>query len=146
MCIRDSNYYASIAVLFLYKYHRGTKVASTYVLLYRSILRSTTRTRNNSSSTIMYTRKRLQQCYVYAYHTPLGRISKLDRSTTKRVPVPIPNDTSSESSRRDVSKCRPFLAPTLFQLRRYRPMETGPGVCDIHHRMRYIMFNPPAIS
>ena len=34
-------------------------------------------------------------------HTPLGRFSKLDYSTTKR--MPMPNDTSSESSRRDVS-------------------------------------------
>ena len=33
------------------------------------------------------------------YDTPLGRSSKLDCSTTKK--VPIPNDTSSESSRRD---------------------------------------------
>ena len=41
-------------------------------------------------------------CYVY--HTPLGRFSKPDCSTNKRVPlVPIPSDTSSESSRRCVS-------------------------------------------
>ena len=41
------------------------------------------------------------------YHTPLERFLKVDCSTTKRVPivplVPIPNDTSSESSRRVVS-------------------------------------------
>ena len=38
--------------------------------------------------------------YAGVYHTPLGRFSKLDCSTAKR--VAIPNDTSSESSRRDV--------------------------------------------
>ena len=36
-----------------------------------------------------------------ANHTPVGRLSKADCSITKR--VPIPNDTSSESSRRYVS-------------------------------------------
>ena len=36
------------------------------------------------------------------YHTPLGRFSKFDCSTTKK--VPIPKDTSSESSRRDVRR------------------------------------------
>ena len=40
------------------------------------------------------------------YHTPLGRFSELDCSTTKR--LPIANDTASESSRRDVSN------PDLF--------------------------------
>ena len=36
----------------------------------------------------------------------------------------IPNDTSSEeSSQRDVSGSPTFLAPTLFQLWRYRPMK-----------------------
>ena len=35
------------------------------------------------------------------YHTPLGRFSKVDCSTTKRVPTP--NDTSSGSSPRDIS-------------------------------------------
>ena len=44
--------------------------------------------------------------YDGVHHTPLGRFSKLDCSTTKR--VPIPNDTSSESSRRDVSNADLF--------------------------------------
>ena len=38
--------------------------------------------------------------YDGVYHTPLDRFPKLDCSATKR--VPMPNDTSSESSRRDV--------------------------------------------
>ena len=45
--------------------------------------------------------------YTYGgvYHTPcLGRFSKLDCSTIKT--VPIPNETSSESSRRDVSNAQ----------------------------------------
>ena len=41
---------------------------------------------------------------VSQYNTPLERLSKLDCSTTKRVPiVPIPNHTSLESSQRHVS-------------------------------------------
>ena len=67
------------------------------------------------------------------YHTPLGRFSKLDCSTTKR--VPIPNDKSSESSRRDVSNAG-FLAPTVFQLWRYRPWKIVPGGSDVHRRLR----------
>ena len=43
----------------------------------------------------------------------LGRFSKLDCSTTKRVPVPIPNDMSSESSRRDVSNADTFGTDTI---------------------------------
>ena len=39
--------------------------------------------------------------YDGGYHTSLGWFSKLDCSTTKKVPVLIPNDTSSECSRRD---------------------------------------------
>ena len=63
----------------------------------------------------------------------LGRFSKLDCSTTKRAPVPIVptrNHTSSESSRRDVSNAVLLLAPTLFQLWRYRPWSIGAGGCD----------------
>ena len=43
---------------------------------------------------------------VYHHHTALagGRFSKVDCSTTKRVPiVPIPNDTSPKSARRHIS-------------------------------------------
>ena len=45
----------------------------------------------------------------YVHHTPLGEFSKLDCSTTKRVPLPIPSDASSESSRRDVSDAHLFF-------------------------------------
>ena len=37
------------------------------------------------------------------HHIPLERFFKLDCSASKRVAVLIPNDTSSERSRRDVS-------------------------------------------
>ena len=50
----------------------------------------------------------------YACHTLLGRISKLDCSTTKG--APIPNETSSESSRRNVFSADPFgtdIIPTV---------------------------------
>ena len=42
---------------------------------------------------------------------PPGRFSKLDGSTTKR--VPIPNDKSSESSRRDVSDADSYGTDTI---------------------------------
>ena len=45
------------------------------------------------------------------YHTPLGGVSELDYSTTKR--VRIPNDASSESSRRHVSNAVLFDADTI---------------------------------
>ena len=69
-------------------------------------------------------------------HTPLGRFSKVDCSATKR--VPIPNETSSESSRRDF--------PTPGFLARHdsncccgdiEDGNIGPGVCDVHRRLRY---------
>ena len=41
--------------------------------------------------------------YEGACHIPLGRFSMLDCSTPKRVPVLIPNHTSSEISRGDAS-------------------------------------------
>ena len=44
------------------------------------------------------------QCTVY--HTPLGRFSKRDCLTTKR--VPIPTETSSENSRGDMSNAAFF--------------------------------------
>ena len=46
------------------------------------------------------------------YDTPLGRFSKLDCSTTKRVPTPNAIYTSSESSRRDVSSADLYGADT----------------------------------
>ena len=47
------------------------------------------------------------------YHTPLGRVFffKLDYSTTKK--VLIPNDTSSDSSRQDVSDAGLFGTDTI---------------------------------
>ena len=75
-------------------------------------------------------------------HTSLGLFSKVDRSTTKRVPTP--NNTSAESSRRDASKAPTFLAPTLSQLLwRYRPWEIGPGGCDTHHTLDNSLLNMP---
>ena len=70
---------------------------------------------------------------------PWGVFSKLDRSTTKR--VPIPNDTFSESSRRDGSNAERFLAPPPLQLWRYRPWKIGPGGgwCYMHRRVPYTM-------
>ena len=57
---------------------------------------------NVRNKTVLYPLPRMTVCYVY--HTTLGRFSKVDCSTTKRVPtVPTPNDTSSESSQPDVS-------------------------------------------
>ena len=50
---------------------------------------------------------------VYITRTHLGRFSKPDCSTTKRVPVPTLNDTSSESSRRDVSCADQFGTGTI---------------------------------
>ena len=57
--------------------------------------------------------------YDGVYHTPVGRFSKRDCSTTKR--VPIPNGTSLESSQRDGFK------PPLFWHRYYSNCE------DIEH-------------
>ena len=55
----------------------------------------------------------MQQYPVYdgVYHTHLGRFSELDCSKIKR--VPIPNDTSSESSWRDVSNVDLFGTGTV---------------------------------
>ena len=44
--------------------------------------------------------------YDRVYYIPPGRFSKVDRRTTKR--VPIPNETPSESSRLDVSNADRF--------------------------------------
>ena len=68
--------------------------------------------------------------YTTVFITPSwGRYSKLDCSTNKR--VPIPNDTSAESSRRDASNVEPFWPSTLFQLlRRHRPWKIRREGCD----------------
>ena len=50
--------------------------------------------------------------YDGVHHTPLGRFSKLDCSTIKI--VSIPNDTFSESSRRDVSGADLFGTGTYY--------------------------------
>ena len=47
------------------------------------------------------------------YHTPLVRYSKLDSSTTKRVPIPNDTSTSPEISRRDVSNADLFGTDTV---------------------------------
>ena len=69
---------------------------------------------------------------VGAYTAPLGRISKLDFSTTKR--MSIPNDTSSESSQRNLSntgvvRTDPIIVSLLW---RYRPRKIGVRTRDIH--------------
>ena len=66
------------------------------------------------------------------YHTPttLRRFCKLECSTTKR--VPIPNDTSSESSRRDVYNAD--LDTDTIPTVETSTMEHRPrgGWCDMH--------------
>ena len=87
---------------------------------------------------------RLLHTTVYiTHHTPLGRFSKLDCdcSTTKRVPVPIPNDTSSESSRRDVSNADLFgtsIFPTAVEM---SSMEKSAEGCVVH--VTVVCGNPP---
>ena len=54
---------------------------------------------------------RVSHIQLPVYHTPMGRFSKADCSTTKRVQTP--NDTSSESSRRDVSNADSFDNDTI---------------------------------
>ena len=63
-------------------------------------------------------------------HTPLGRFSELDWSTTKRVSTP--NDASSESALVEMLSTPTFVAPTLFRLPlvEISTMENRPkGVC-----------------
>ena len=65
-------------------------------------------------------------------HTHLERFPKLDCSTTTKR-VPAPNDTSSESSRREVSDADFCSAPgALFQLlsRYINHGISAQGVCD----------------
>ena len=57
------------------------------------------------------------------YHTPLGRFSKVDIAATKR--VPIPNDASPESSRRDVSNADVFSTGTRPTAVEISSMETS---------------------
>ena len=65
---------------------------------------------------------------------PLGRFSKLDCSTTKR--VPIPNDAFSESSHRDVSNADRFGTGSIPTVEISR-MENRPrGGGDLHRRIR----------
>ena len=74
--------------------------------------------------TLMTSLSERYSVYDGVYHTPLGRLSKLDRWTTKRVPiVPIPNHTYSESSRRDDSNAELCCTDTLFQLSRSSSVE-----------------------
>ena len=76
-----------------------------------------------------------------SYHivTPLGRFSKLECLTTKRVSNQYRTEMCSESSRRAVSSadfCGTDSAPTVW---RYRTWKIGPGVCDIHRSLRYAL-------
>ena len=70
-----------------------------------------------------------------AYHTPLGRLSKLHCSTPMRR-VPIPNDTSSESSRRDVSNAELLGTDAIPTAVEISSMEMSPGVWDVQRRIR----------
>ena len=67
------------------------------------------------------------------YHTPLGRLFKLDCSTTKR--VPISSDTPSESSRRDLSNADLVGTDTMIPRVEISSMENRPTVvyCKRHH-------------
>ena len=66
---------------------------------------------------------------------PWGGFSKLDCSTTKR--VPIPNDTSSESSRRDVSSADLFGSGTIPTVE-ISTMEDRPRGGVIHRPIRVV--------
>ena len=71
---------------------------------------------------------RLPHTTVYVYHPPTGAVfSKLDCSTTKRVPMSNGAVFGKLSTR--CFQDRPFWAPVaLFQLLwRYRPWKIGPG-------------------
>ena len=65
--------------------------------------------------------------------SPLERFSKLDCSTTNR--VPMPNDTSSESSWRDVSYADLFRTSIILTVE-ISTMKIGPGVCGVHRIVR----------
>ena len=72
------------------------------------------------------------------YHTPLRLFSEPDCSTTER--VPIPNDTSSERSRRDASNADLFGTDTIptvgISTMEHRPRG---GWCYIHRRTQYLV-------
>ena len=76
------------------------------------------------------------------YHTPLGRVFffKLDYSTTKK--VLIPNDTSSDSSRQDVSDAGLFGTDTIptaavaISIMENRPRWV---LYDAHRRILYLV-------
>ena len=81
--------------------------------------------------------------YIFMYDGVYHTATPVIAFTTKRVPVPTPNGTSSESSRLEIFPTLTSFAPTLltlFQLLlwRYRPWKIGPGGCDIHRRIRYM--------
>ena len=63
---------------------------------------SVKRTRAPFPRTTLMRELRQSTAYDAVHHTPLGCFCKVDCSTTKR--VPIPNDMSRESFRRDVSR------------------------------------------
>ena len=73
-------------------------------------------------------------------HTPLGQFSKLDRSTTTR--VPIPNDMRFRKALGDMFPASTLVAPALFRLLwRYRPRKIRREGCDTdgslgHHTYR----------
>ena len=70
--------------------------------------------------------------------------SKLDCSTTKRMPIYIPNDTSSKSSRRHVSNAVLFgtdtTIPTAVGI---STIAIGPEGCDTYHVRRTIHSTVP---
>ena len=77
---------------------------------------------------------------VYMYHTSPrwgGFPSSIARQTKR---VPTPNDTSSESSRRDVSNIDPLWHRHYSNCgdARYRAWKVGSGVCDTRRRIRYV--------
>ena len=91
---------------------------------------------NVRNKTVLYPLPRMTVCYVY--HTTLGRFSKVDCSTTKRVPtVPTPNDTSSESSQPDVSNAE-LVGTDPIPAVDISTMEIRPGGCHIYRRIRSV--------
>ena len=73
--------------------------------------------------------------YITFSHTS-GAFPKVDCSTTRRVPtVPTPNDTSWESSRRDVANAELFgtdtSIPAAVEISTIEKIGPGVCVCDI---------------
>ena len=82
------------------------------------------------------------------YHTPLRRFPKLDSSATKR--VPIPNGTSSESSRREVSNAELFGTDTISTMET-STMENRPWGVARHRRIQVrervsVLQNEPSLK